>query len=298
MTFPFCRRRPLHAHAPTCVAVLVAALSALAGCSQPAAPLPATATNAEAVAIARGRVDIEGGLLSLSPPREGTVAQVAVHEGDRVHAGQLLAALDTEPARFGIDTAQAELVQAQAHVKLLGVQQAAARERARRLHAAVAAGAGDGQSADDASEAATQLDSELQSSRAALELAGRKLKQARYELGLRRLLAPADAIVVRQAIQPGTSVTPGSVLFTLLPDKPRIVRAELNEAFVAQVHPGMPASVSIDGKAKPLAAHVLATLESDPQVRANARTVECVLSFDQPSDLRIGQRVTVRFVGH
>jgi hypothetical protein len=43
-----------------------------------------------------------------------------------------------------------------------------------------------------------------------------------------------------------------------------------------------------------------ATLENDPQVRANARTVECVLAFDQLTsdqtrNLRIGQRVMVRF---
>jgi len=38
-----------------------------------------------------------------------------------------------------------------------------------------------------------------------------------------------------------------------------------------------------------------ATLENDPQIRANARTVECVLAFDQPQNLRIGQRVIVRF---
>jgi len=43
-----------------------------------------------------------------------------------------------------------------------------------------------------------------------------------------------------------------------------------------------------------------AMLENDPQVRANSRTVECVLAFDQPDSaqtrsLRIGQRVLVRF---
>lgn len=52
-----------------------------------------------------------------------------------------------------------------------------------------------------------------------------------------------------------------------------------------------------------LRAHVLrisqvygpAMLGNDPQVRANARTVECVLAFDQPQNLRIGLRVLVRF---
>ena len=57
------------------------------------------------------------------------------------------------------------------------------------------------------------------------------------------------------------------------------------------------------GNPTPWRAHVLrigqvygpASLENDPQVRANARTVECVLAFDQPQSLRIGQRVVVRF---
>ncbi|MES1153470.1 MAG: secretion protein HlyD, partial [Rhodanobacter sp.] len=113
--------------------------------------------------------------------------------------------------------------------------------------------------------------------------------------------------------QPGASVSPASgPLFVLLPRKPRIVRAELNDSFVGVIQPGMPAEVVADsgGDHARWSAHVLrvgqvygpATLENDPQVRANARTVECVLALDQPDsdqtrNLRIGQRVTVRF-GH
>ncbi|MEO6925328.1 MAG: secretion protein HlyD, partial [Rhodanobacter sp.] len=83
------------------------------------------------------------------------------------------------------------------------------------------------------------------------------------------------------------------------------VRAELNESFVGMVKPGTHAEVSAnsDNGGVHWSAHVLrigkvygpATLENDPQVRANSRTVECVLAFDQPQNLRIGQRVTVRF---
>jgi hypothetical protein len=38
-------------------------------------------------------------------------------------------------------------------------------------------------------------------------------------------------------------------------------------------------------------------LEEDPLIRANTRTVECVLVFDAPPppSLRIGQRVIVQF---
>ncbi|MGH8079957.1 MAG: HlyD family efflux transporter periplasmic adaptor subunit, partial [Lysobacter sp.] len=96
-------------------------------------------------------------------------------------------------------------------------------------------------------------------------------------------------------------------LFTLLPKQPRIVRAELNAAYLAAVTPGMKAQVLDDGDSQRVLgdAHVLrlaqvfgpSTQEDDPEVRANERTVECVLAFDRPSALRIGQRVLVRFLG-
>ncbi|MES2311177.1 MAG: biotin/lipoyl-binding protein [Pseudomonadota bacterium] len=284
----------------------------LAGCSRSAdESTNATAPPAAYAAVARGKVDIEGGLLALSMPREGTLAKVAVHEGDHVKQGQLLAALDTQPATLAIEAAQAQLEQIQAQLKLIAVKQVGAKQRAQRLAAAVAAGAGDGQSADDAREAAAQLDAEQQSTRAALSMANQKLDEARYELKQRSLLAPFDADVVQVSAQPGASVSPTSgPLFTLLPQKPRIVRAELNDSFVGVIQPGMPAEVVPDNGRDDTrwSAHVLrigrvygpATLENDPQVRANARTVECVLAFDEPTsdqtkNLRIGQRVMVRF---
>jgi RND family efflux transporter MFP subunit len=280
----------------------------LAACSRhPDEPTNSTSTPVSAyAAVARGRIDIEGGLLALSMPREGTLARVAVHEGDQVKKGQLLAQLDTEPARLAVDAAQAQREQAQAQLKLLDVKQGAAKQRARRLVAAAAAGAGDGQSADDAREAIAQIDAEQAAARAALSMAGQKLTEARYELKQRSLFAPFDADVVHVAAQPGASVSPSyGALFTLLPQRPRIVRAELNESFVGRIRPGMHADVVADSDSNSAhwGAHVLrigrvygpATLENDPQIRANSRTVECVLAFDQPQNLRIGQRVMVRF---
>ena len=286
---------------------LALGLTVLLGACSPA-PDATTASTPPSTyaAVARGRVDIEGGLLSLSMPREGILSRVAVHEGDHVKQGQLLAQLDTRPATLAGDAARAQLEQAQAQIKLLSVKQTAAAQRARRLAAALAAGAGDGQSADDAREAAAQLGAEQQGARATLDMARQKLDEARYELKQRSLLAPFDADVVKVSAQVGASVSPSSgPLFTLLPNKPRIVRAELNESFVGMVKPGTHAEVSANSDSGGVhwSAHVLrigkvygpATLENDPQVRANARTVECVLAFDQPQNLRIGQRVTVRF---
>ena len=287
--------------------LLAAAL--MAGCSHDDAPAaPSTAASPAYAAIARGRIDIEGGLLKLTMPAEGVVAQVDAHEGEHVHKGQLLAQLELEPAKLALDTAEAEQQQAAAQI---GAREARARSatlRASRLEQAAKAGAGDVQSADDAREAAQQAQVELNNARATAALAAQKVAGARYQWQLRSLHAPVDGQIVQRMVQPGASISPATgPVFVMLPDSPRIVRAELNESFVRVVHDGMAAEVDDDGGSgmPPMKAHVLrignvfgaSTLEDDPQVRANTRSVECILTLDQPpsAPLRIGQRVLVKF---
>jgi multidrug resistance efflux pump len=113
--------------------------------------------------------------------------------------------------------------------------------------------------------------------------------------------------VVEVHVQPGETVSPQSgPLFTLLPDSPRIVVAELNSDYASAVHAGMQAQVVLDSDAESVVgnAHVVrvgkvfvpSTLEEDPTLRTNTRTVTCVLHFDKPTSLRIGQRVLVRIM--
>lgn len=302
MTAPLARlRKPgLRAAALLLIPLLLGACSHRSDEPVAAAPEPAYA------AVARGRIDVEGGLLSLGTPREGTLAEVDVHEGQSVRRGQPLAVLDSQPARLAVAAAQAERDQAQAQVGLLGDRRKAAELHAHRLLQAARAGAGDGQSADDARDAAAELAAQQAAARATLAMAEQKLAAARYELAQRTLRAPIDAQVVHVAAQPGASVSPQSgTLFVLLPQTPRIVRAELSEAYLGAVTVGMPAEVTADSApdARPMPAHVLrigavvgpATLEDDPQQRTSTRTVECVLGFDTPQTPRVGERVLVRF---
>jgi multidrug resistance efflux pump len=288
------------------LALLVAAL--LAACSHDDAPANNKIATPAYAAVARGRIDIEGGLLKLSMPSEGVVQDVNAHEGQHVQKGQTLAQLDPEPAKLALDSATAEQQQASAQASALEERVKSADLRASRLQQAAKAGAGDLQSADDALENAQQIHAELNNARANASLAAQKVAGARYQLSLRTLRAPVDGQIVQRAVQPGASVSPASgAIFVLLPDAPRIVRAELNESFVGVVHQGMTAEVDDDSGSglAPLKAHVTrignvfgaSTLEDDPQVRANTRSVECVLTFDQPpaNDLRIGQRVLVKF---
>ena len=285
-------------------AYLPCAALLLAACSHDSDP-PREPRHTGYAAIANGRIDIEGGLLLLTAPRDGTVTSVAAREGTRVRRGDSLVTLDSRDARLAVLGATAELKQERAKQQLLTKQLATAHERAERLAAAARAGAGEVQTADDAEAVATDLAGQMQITQAAIEISRYKLEAMQQELELRTLRAPLDAQVVHVNAQPGARVSPQSrSLVTLLPDGATIVRADLNESYVDAVRVGMPAAVSTeDDRGVSWPAHLLRIsalegalpIDEQPPSRVTTRTVECVLALDAPTPLRVGQRVLVRF---
>ncbi len=284
------------------------AVLVVAGCSRGPSPDAAStpAPGAHYAAVARGRVDVEGGLLDLAMPVDGVLSDVAVREGERVRQGQVLASADSTAPRIQLAMAQARLRQSLVQRSLLESRLATAKTRAQRLAQAAAAGAGDGQSADDARDTLAQLGAELEGSRAGAGIARSEAEQAQYLLDKQALRAPVDAEVLKVAAQKGMVVSPQSgTLFVLLPLTPRIIRAELNESFLPAVHAGMPAQITDDdGRTTSASAHVLrigsvfgpATLRDGADDRIGERSVECVLVLDGNPPLRVGQRVLVRFL--
>jgi multidrug resistance efflux pump len=289
---------------------LLAAGIAAAACSRPAdhtgSAQAAPVAQPQFAAMARGRVDVEGGLVRISAPRDGLIAELRVAAGDTVKQGDLIAVIDTRQAELAAGVANAELDQAQARAASLRAKSGGLKLRASRVSQAAEAGAATGQSADDANQALTELNADIAEADAAVEVARQHLKQARYEVDVRNVRAPvAGRIVARPAhIADVVSAQSGSELASLLPDSARIVRAELNEAFVAKVSVGMNATVVIEtdsGKSWP--AKVIrigdvfgpSKLVEDAQETTDARDVECILELST-SELRVGQRVQVRFL--
>jgi multidrug resistance efflux pump len=283
---------------------LLAALALLAGgCGGGKAPAPVAAPSPYA-AVARGRIDVEGGLLTVVAPREGRIARVLVHEGQRVRRGEHLFELDGTAARLGIQAATAALAEASAQQQALVAQLAAAHTRAERLRAAAKAGAGEGQLADDAEAQVEQLAAQREVALATRAGAQARLAASRHELSLLTVTAAQDALVTQVSAQVGGQASPGAgPLLTLLPETPRIVRAEISEAYADAVRPDMKAQVSPeDDPGHSWPAHVLrvsaivgpARLEDDAQRRSVERTVECVLALEGDSPLRVGQRVLAR----
>jgi multidrug efflux pump subunit AcrA (membrane-fusion protein) len=90
--------------------------------SKPAPPAPTTVTVSRGVVLASvnatGNVTVED-QLALDFPVGGKVTDIFVKEGDRVVAGQPMAAIDTAPAKAKLDQAQADYRAAQEHVSQL-----------------------------------------------------------------------------------------------------------------------------------------------------------------------------------
>ena len=290
--------RPLH------LLLILGCALALAGCGAARSGDPAPASPW--VAAARGQVQVEGGLLQVRAGVPAQVQAVPVRDGEAVKAGQLLVQLDDGAARIAVRLAVAQLAQARAQRDELAAGEAAVRQRAQRLAAAAAADAAPGQELSEADAAWARLQARIKAAGAAVQVAQAHVDAARYRLSLYAVRAPVAGHVVQRQVQVGARVSPQDPLplLELLPERPLIVRAELNEAYAGKVHPGMRAEVVLDTGGGPrYPAHVvrLGLVYGTPALGPahdqpdDARDLPCVLQLDAPG-LRVGQRVLVHFL--
>lgn len=212
------------------------------------------------------------------------IERVAVEEGDRVAAGQLLATLHHERLDAEIAAAEArerrqqavverlqrgarpqEIAQAKAAVAAAEVQVANAAAVVTRLEATAKSGASSAQSLDDAKAAHAVADAGLRAHREALALveagprdedkaeAKAALDAVTAELALlhRRLAdselhAPAAGIVRTRILEPGEMAAPERPVLTLALTEPKWVRAWVAEPDLGRVQVGSGAKVRSD----------------------------------------------------
>lgn len=296
-------------------AALVAA-ALLAGCG-PSHDAPANAGQASAkaqqngpaaVAVARGKIEVEGGLLDLSPAVAGVVQQLSVKEGQSVQRGQLLLRLADDTGQADLAVAESEAQLAKARQKARAARLPQLKQTLSRWQAAAREGAADAQNVDEAAQALRDAQAEIDVAAAEAQVAQRKLEQLRAQHKRQELRAPEAGTVVRLATHAGSQAVPGTPAVVLLPQRPLQVRAEINESFAAAVREGMRATVTLDadGTAQQQlpSARVLrispvygtARLQDDQQ-RGPVRVIECVLVFEQApaAAVRVGQNVRVQF---
>jgi HlyD family secretion protein len=269
----------------------------------PREPTPAVSNY---LAVLKGEVDIESGIVRIAASRDGILRDVLVNEGDQVRKGQVLASLDDAQARLQLDQARRELSQERAQLRPLHLRLKVAQREHARLVPLVQDESVARQELDQVNDQLELLQAEIALAEAAVESASSREKVAAYEVEQRLVRAPLDGQVVRRHARPGDGVSTLNVttLFLFTPASPQIVRAQLEERFVDAIQPGMPAQITLQAdESQTYTGKVLRIGRvfghpgptDDPADKADIRTVECVLSIDQQS-LRIGQRVLARVV--
>jgi HlyD family secretion protein len=267
----------------------------------------ASAPKSPYVAIANGKADVEGGIIQVAARTSGVVREVYVQEGDMVTKGQVLARLEDDEPKLAAASAQAVLEQARAQVPLIEVQMATAQREEARLRALTASNFVAAQKVDQAGDAVRQAQASLRAQKAAIATSQAALQQARYNLELTAIRAPADGRIVRRYANPGSGASTLNVsnMFDLEPAAAHIVRAEISEGalpFVAlgqtvQIAPESDPTKVYAGTVKRRAAVFGARklVSDDPTERTDDRVVEVVVSADNAPFL-IGQRVLVKFL--
>ncbi|MBO9560903.1 MAG: HlyD family efflux transporter periplasmic adaptor subunit [Caulobacter sp.] len=297
-------------HAPrgrVLVPVLLATGVLLTACQR--GPDAANAQNRPApAAVARGVIAVEGGLIPVAAPRDGLIAKVSVEEGAHVDRGAVLAQLDTERDALLAAQARAETAQQEAAWRGAQARAAAAQGEAARLARLASADAATRREAEQAQQAAKAAAAQSDEAAHAVDVARARQRLAELEQTVRTVRAPVSGLVLRRTAAVGSAAVAASAtpLFVLAPDGPRVVRAELDEAFVDRVMPGAVAWVTdASGGGRVLKARVLrispsfeaAALDDQPGARADGRVLRLVLAFDEPNTLRLGQRVLARIGG-
>ena len=240
----------------------------------------------------------------------GQVKQVLVAPDDRVRQGQLLAEIDPLPARNA-------LRQAQVAVKRLTAEVDAARfkleradqvqQRYQRLSAQAAVSAED---AEQARANYAQAKGDYTSQAEQLRRARIQRDTAQVKLSYTRILAPADGTVLAIVTQPGQTVIAEQAppVILKMADLSRMtIKAQVAEADVLRIHPGMPVYFTLMGDAATRYEATLRAVEPAPQSVAGqgehpARSKEAVFYtavFDVPNPkghLRVSMSANVRIV--
>ena len=258
-------------------------------------------------AVANGKADVEGGIISIAARRGGIIREVLVQEGDTVVKGQVLARQEDEDARLTVQRARAEVAQARSMMAATEVQLITARREYARMQGLAATNNVAAQKLDQARDAIDGAQATLQSQRAAVATATARLKEAEYNLDLTVIRSPADGRIVRRYANPGAGASTLNVtaLFDLQPNTQHIVRAEIPESAVPAVSEGQ--LVELTPEADPTKVYVGRVLRragvfgarklqsDDPSERTDERVVEVVVASEGAPFL-IGQRVLVKFM--
>ncbi|MDZ7374113.1 MAG: efflux RND transporter periplasmic adaptor subunit [candidate division KSB1 bacterium] len=177
-------------------------------------------------------------VMNITPEVSGRVAEIYVHEGDRVRKGQILAKLDTRPRELQLEQARAALAVAKANLEN-------ARKEFERIEQLYKEGTITQQQYEKVQLALQAAEAQYQQAEANLHL-------AEYQLEVSIMTAPFDGVITGKWYEVGDVVNPmmgltgrGSGVLTLADPSKVKVTVDLPSSEVGLVRKGQKAYIEV-----------------------------------------------------
>lgn len=292
----------------TLAAITVAVLSAaLAGCSteKPAEAAPEVVRglelgHARSAQVpenmpATGTIQARESAL-LSAQMTGHVTSVAVREGDRVRAGQLLISLDAAAAHADVARSEANVASAQHQVALAQTQADLANSTLARYTILRDRKSVSPQEFDEVQRRAQAASDSVAAAKAQLEAANAASSGSRTTADYAHIRAPFSGVVTERRVDPGALATPGMPLLQV--DREGLLQliVTMDEATIHSVQKGMSIPVALtDMPAINLTGKVA---EIDPAADPASRTFQVKIDLPPSPSLHAGMSGTALVPGN
>ena len=234
------------------------------------------------------------------------VVELFVDQGDQVKAGQLLARLEEDDfrqqealAQAGLERVTASLDVEEATLRKAKANLALASKNAERYRALVAKDLVSKLEAEQYENSHAVAKEELARSQAALDAAHNEQTASRAGLGLARsrladtlIHAPQTGVIISRELELGATVTPGLPLFTLADPSTVWVKANVDEAQLANVVVGKETLITLrSAPNRPFAGQVARLGRQSDRV---TEELEVDVAFTPPlTDFRLGEQSDV-----
>ncbi len=237
--------------------------------TEPAADVltaPVTRGSVEDSVLASGTIEATK-MINVGAQVSGQVKRLHVELGDTVKQGQLVAEIDSDTQSNSVKDAQAQLANAQANLAVKEANLHKAKSDYQQQQALAAKGF-------IASSALTQYQTTQETAQAEVEAAKAQIAQyrvraqtAQTNLGYTRITAPMDGVVVAIVTDEGMTLNANQTAPTIikLADLSTMtIEAQISEADVPRVHPGMAASFTLLGEPDKSYSATLRAIEPGP----------------------------------
>jgi HlyD family secretion protein len=227
----------------------------------------------------------------LSPSIGGQIAELPIHEGDQVEAGDLLLEIWNEDlsAQFAVAEQEAAVAKAQAEASCQSAKEA--QRQAKRAQTLLKNRVGSQEQRDMAVTEAASLRAKCDASRASVQMSLAHVSLARANLSRSRLIAPFSGIIAKIEGELNEYVTPSPVgvqtppVVDLIENTCFYITAPIDEVDAAAVRIDMVTRITLDayrgrefaGKVRRIAPYVL-------DLAKQARTIDIEVDFVDRND--------------